>query len=205
MASGQTKHYGLNQWQAGDQVLREEFDTDNVKIDAALAALAAEAAATARANLFIRLAHISLGQDVPQIDLDLSGWDLTQYQALILYGSLVMASADGVAALLCNGITDGYGMGDSGGTTNRLTTLLGGTAGCPGSHVSHLNLGPDTICCTSKGGRWKEGEYGALTVSDTSIRMAPAQLHTLNLVGWGRWERADILAGSRFSLYGLKK
>ena len=41
MASGQTKHYGLNQWQAGDQVLREEFDTDNEKIDAALAALAA--------------------------------------------------------------------------------------------------------------------------------------------------------------------
>ena len=37
MASGQTKHYGLNQWQAGDHVLREEFNEDNAKIDAALA------------------------------------------------------------------------------------------------------------------------------------------------------------------------
>ena len=37
MASGQTEHYGLNQWEARDQVLREEFNADNLKLDAALA------------------------------------------------------------------------------------------------------------------------------------------------------------------------
>ena len=36
MASGQTEHYSLNQWQPEDQVLREEFNQDNAKIDAAL-------------------------------------------------------------------------------------------------------------------------------------------------------------------------
>ena len=39
MASGQTANFGLNQWEPGDQVLREEFNADNQKIDAALAAL----------------------------------------------------------------------------------------------------------------------------------------------------------------------
>lgn len=32
-----TQHYQLNQWAADDQVLRMDFNTDNAKIDAALA------------------------------------------------------------------------------------------------------------------------------------------------------------------------
>ena len=38
MASNQTVNFGLNQWNAEDKVLREEFNADNAKIDAALAA-----------------------------------------------------------------------------------------------------------------------------------------------------------------------
>ena len=49
MASGQTANYQLNQWEAEDKVLRTEFNADNAKLDAALAAhdgaLAAHAAA----------------------------------------------------------------------------------------------------------------------------------------------------------------
>lgn len=40
MASNQTSNYGLNQWEAADQVLRTEFNADNSKIDAALKGLA---------------------------------------------------------------------------------------------------------------------------------------------------------------------
>ena len=58
MASNYTTNYQLNQWEAGDQVLRAEFNQDNQKIDAALAGLAtkntqlegAVAAAVARAG-----------------------------------------------------------------------------------------------------------------------------------------------------------
>ena len=39
MASGQTANYQLNQWEAEDKVLRTEFNADNAKIDAALAAI----------------------------------------------------------------------------------------------------------------------------------------------------------------------
>ena len=31
-----TENYQLNQWDAGDRVLREDFNADNAKIDAAL-------------------------------------------------------------------------------------------------------------------------------------------------------------------------
>ncbi len=39
MASGQNQYYGLNQWEAADQVLRTEFNADNQKIDGALKAM----------------------------------------------------------------------------------------------------------------------------------------------------------------------
>ena len=45
MASNQTSNYGLNQWEATDQVLRTEFNADNSKIDAALKGLADKDAA----------------------------------------------------------------------------------------------------------------------------------------------------------------
>ena len=39
MASNYTENYGLCQWEATDQVLREEFNQDNAKVDTALEAL----------------------------------------------------------------------------------------------------------------------------------------------------------------------
>ena len=40
MASNYTEHYGLCQWEATDQVLREEFNEDNRKVDEALSNMA---------------------------------------------------------------------------------------------------------------------------------------------------------------------
>ena len=39
MASSYTQNYKLCQWEAGDKVLRTEFNADNAKIDAAIAAV----------------------------------------------------------------------------------------------------------------------------------------------------------------------
>lgn len=36
MSTNKTTHYQLNQWEAGDKVLRTEFNQDNLKIDQAL-------------------------------------------------------------------------------------------------------------------------------------------------------------------------
>ena len=48
MANGYTAKYGLCQWQPGDKFLREEFNQDNAKLDAALKASEEKAAAAAQ-------------------------------------------------------------------------------------------------------------------------------------------------------------
>ena len=40
MASNHTAHFGLNQWAATDPVLREDFNADNQKIEAAMGGMA---------------------------------------------------------------------------------------------------------------------------------------------------------------------
>ena len=51
MPSNHTPNYALNQWERDDRVLMEDFNADNAKIDAALAAQAeAHAALAARAG-----------------------------------------------------------------------------------------------------------------------------------------------------------
>ena len=44
----QTTNYGLNQWGASDRVQREDFNSDNRKLDAALASIAAAAGGGAK-------------------------------------------------------------------------------------------------------------------------------------------------------------
>ena len=60
MASNYTTNYQLNQWEAGDQVLRTEFNQDNQKIDTAVAGKAdltqlseVEALALGRADILL--------------------------------------------------------------------------------------------------------------------------------------------------------
>ena len=85
MASGQTVHYSLNQWQAGDQVLRAEFNQDNQKVDGALAGLAGQVSAkaeqsalealraeTAAERLWVRLVDFTSAAADTAINLDLS-------------------------------------------------------------------------------------------------------------------------------------
>ena len=59
MASNYTENYGLCQWEATDQVLREEFNQDNEKIDAALGELAA---LEAKIPTFINGSYVGTGK-----------------------------------------------------------------------------------------------------------------------------------------------
>ena len=73
-----TEHYQLNQWDAADRVLREDFNRDNAKVDAALAKCASD-------HVCSRLLHTVVPSDTPRFDLDVSTLDLTAFQELILY------------------------------------------------------------------------------------------------------------------------
>ena len=57
MARGQTQYYGLNQWEAADQVLRTEFNADNAKIEMVLKNLEKDKASNSLVNGLAGVLH----------------------------------------------------------------------------------------------------------------------------------------------------
>ena len=96
-----TKNYQLNQWDAADRVLREDFNRDNEKIDAAITALRSACPRN-------KLAEITTDTEATQIDMDLSAYDLARYQQLNLYLPCGDGSNVTQIQLRCNGLTEGY-------------------------------------------------------------------------------------------------
>ena len=95
MASNQTSNYGLNQWEATDQVLRTDFNQDNAKLDAALKAMAdgaaAEAAARTAADQELEgriglqsIKSVTLGADGTVLEVDLSDIDWSQWKTVYI-------------------------------------------------------------------------------------------------------------------------
>ena len=64
MASNQTTNYGLNQWEATDQVLRTDFNSDNLKVDTAL-----KSQATTISNLAVQITD-GLAEKAKKSDLE---------------------------------------------------------------------------------------------------------------------------------------
>ena len=153
MASGQTANYQLNQWEAEDKVLRTEFNADNAKLDAALAELAAEVEGAVQANPYQKLAHVAVTQAADTVTLDLSGVDLSQYQALELYAALLMGSENSNVSVLCNDVTDGYGLVGGGSSGRRLADMMPGTGQQPGMELLRILLGQNTISGIYQGNR----------------------------------------------------
>lgn len=61
MASNYTENYGLCQWEATDQVLREEFNWDNKKLDSALKNLANQNTSLAATDALLEIALSKCG------------------------------------------------------------------------------------------------------------------------------------------------
>lgn len=98
MASNYTENYGLCQWEATDQVLREEFNQDNAKLDEALFQLQAtvnqkaeqseleEVEALASKSRFMKLKEYSFPSQMTKIEIDLSDIDWIQWDKVHIDG-----------------------------------------------------------------------------------------------------------------------
>ena len=101
MASGYTSNYGLCQWQPGDKFLREEFNQDNEKIDAALKA--AEDRATAETGqVRTRLEAINYNLCNLLLQNDYEGKYTGYKKALIFDGFVGEVDRELSASLLLN-------------------------------------------------------------------------------------------------------
>ena len=118
MASGQTTNFGLNQWAAEDQVLREEFNENNAKVDATLSELKER-------NKLIKLGELIVQTPSNQVNISLAGYDLRKFSMLriIVSGS---TTGDGMRMRLNNISSDDYYS-----TSNTISSQQNDIQVCP--------------------------------------------------------------------------
>ncbi len=83
-STNKTPNLGLNQWVLDDPLLMEDVNTDNQKIDTAVAGLQGQLGAMP----YVKLFDITTTADAEQVDLDLSDLDLSQFAKLEIYAYL---------------------------------------------------------------------------------------------------------------------
>ena len=100
MATNYTANYGLCQWEPEDNFLREEFNQDNAKIDAALAGHDADFLAMDAAKLsYTTLQDITVPETVQQVEFDPKAGQWWQYSVILLVYTPAPGSSGGTLTL----------------------------------------------------------------------------------------------------------
>lgn len=192
MASGQTEHFGLNQWVAEDSVLREEFNRDNVKMDTQMEFISDNVR-------FIKLTEQIVPVDTEQFALMIPNMDLSSFSQLRLV-ICAQTSGDSIYLRLNGQHGDIYQTLSTNNNTSAMSSYISKTPA--GVYVSADGLlapfADDTdTCCVLHGLcqaasdfiHWPSAGRGAIPFKS---------LQTLNFYSDG-----IIKSGSRFSLYGV--
>ena len=198
-----TTQYQLNQWDASDRVLREDFNRDNAKIDAAIAE-------AKDACPYVQLLALTTAENLTRIDLPLTGIEPETFHRMDLY---VFPSQTGddwadTVYLRANGLSSGYLRNNT--TAAQLAVGgLGGSAGDFGYLCFHLYLG-QKIPGTAEYFYVDHSYYTDDNVNESfsedfyALEQSPANLQSIQLDGWNGGEK-PLPAGTRVQLYGLKK
>lgn len=185
----QTANYQLSQWDAEDRILREDFNSDNQKIDETMAALKA-------GNYFEKLADVTTTQSCQQLDVDLSGVDFTQYDRLIIH-PMIKTDTVHSAILRLNGRSDTiYSRGD-----HFATFCTSYNSGIGGGEVE-ITL--DTFLL----GRNLYAEPGdpRPTVNELFLAVTPGSVTPANLkqLNFCCASSRPILPGTQVRVYGVR-
>ena len=186
-----TANYSLNQWDASDRIMREDFNADNAKIDAALKSLQPTFVP------YVPLRTITTSASTQQIDITLSDIDWSVYRHLLLHVNLATDSDYSIGIRL-NGLSGTYdyvctnssGSGEfasmwgafSGNHTNQYRTTLLITGGITAPQCTMQSFG-------SRG-----------NTTYTCGNAAANPITTLNLL----MINGQILAGGTITIYGVR-
>ena len=196
----QTTNYGLTQWEAADRILMENFNTDNAKVDAALAAhdTALAAKADADALRYVKICEKVTESAAAAVDLIVSDVDFSQYLKVELFVRIpgmsktvnirVNALSDGY----CYGATSGGGSG-SANTTSVLASFQDKGYGVLLFYPPNPQANVGCVTITSNGSSSFSGEQ----------RIAPVTWENLTSFNFYIYQDS-IPAGSRFALYGVR-
>ena len=202
-STNKTSYLNLNQWEPNDPVLREDFNADNAAVEAAAA--------------LVRLGSFTVPEDTPAITVDLTPYDLSRYQEIILSAQLKSADAANADNLTCqlNNVASGYmslGTHDDSTYATGSSTELSGTNYISGLWVSfhQLRLTPTETgtmgqwqcrarikasgASVSNQFRWNETGFFNESVTDDN-------LSSVRISG----KNNNLAAGCRYTIYGLLK
>lgn len=215
MASNYTEHYGLCQWEAKDQVLREEFNEGYTKIDAALKAqaddLEAEVSArkegdnaAAAANCLVKLLEETLEVESQKWDIDMSEIDLKKYHKLLIYPRLRSDSIQ-TANLHINGLTSGY-KSSHGDSTHCGDLPIVNEPGWQNFGICEFTVlaEPPKVCVIQEGVISNYQLYAPerRPYACPHLESGVTHLDTLNF--WYDFQDYHLLPGSTVQIYGIK-
>ena len=185
-----TENYHLNQWDATDRVLRMDFNSDNQKIDAALAAVPP-----------VKLLDLVTESPQKQVDISLTEFSPEPYAALKLY---ICAKVSNLQVRI-NNRTSYYGASNFGGAEGQIN-VLATSAGASRPAWMHGEL--TLLFSPAEENNWLitafllSGNASEVDGSRGTCVLTGA-LQTLNLLSGD--VANPIPAGSRFRLYGIRK
>ena len=173
-----TANVQLNQWESTDRILRTDFNADNEKIDAAIGGMQA-------AMRVVKLLDVTTELAATQIDLDVSGIDLTAYQELWLYLRYGIDTEVGYIQMRLNGINEGY--------TSSSSSY---------SHCYSVNLD------NQRGIKKITMELGTGVYVEYLAPVAPSAMQTINLLGFtkaGYNIAANFSVGTNLQICGVRR
>ena len=180
-----TANYNLCQWDAEDRILREDFNSDNKKIDQNLKEFQ-------QALPYVKLLDVTTKAETQQVDLDVSQIDFSLYRRFELEAEV---ATDGkTLKVLVNGLSEGYLYHNSNGK-EQTCNYLAEVGTCRFCFLSRYSADEQISGMNPWWSRY--GFEDRYCVAPITWR----ELTTVNLILGGS---GALPAGTRFQLFGLK-
>ena len=169
----QTPNYQLNQWDKSDRIMMEDFNADNAKLDAALSLIPV-----------VELWTTTLTEPALEIDVDVSGIDLTRFSELIAYFHFPAGMEAITTRIFVNHLTEGYPSKDGESTSSYMGSVsLQSTVG-----VAKVNL-----------------PVGRRLVENACSAVPTEEITSLNFVGRKTTSDKNFAAGTTLQLIGIRR
>ena len=196
-STNKTGKLSLNQWVLTDPFLMEDMNEDNRKIDAAVSA-----------NPYVKLMDITTASPAQQVDLNVSGIDLTKYVMLQLFATLAVSPLGTATALYARiNNTGGYFAETMYNYSNYFRDYVAPSNDLGIARMDISGFTPvGTVMCgplliKSCGAGYASGNYvrDGFAFKQLSKLSDFASINFLTNSG-----SVNIAAGSRFVIYGVK-
>lgn len=179
-----TSQYQLNQWAKTDRIQMEDFNTDNLKIEQALA----------NVSPVVKLLSATLGSTAANWNIPVSTLDFNQYTAFLIYPSFKTNGNDPIYLRL-NNISDSV-YSETGKSKSYFLSLNG-----PQGYTHQVLLRKAQTYFTALGQRFGYAGYEATAASGVELT-AISGITSLTFAS--STTETSLLAGSRVTMYGLK-